>query len=146
MDHTNLYLAIISGALLLLNDRCHEAAERLSSAVRKGDHRPDVLGALSLSLIETGSLREALETAKTALEADPDNMYSANNYALALFHSGRYSESISILRKLEEKDPGYDYTLSNLAFALFAMGRYAEAERYYSVLCDRIPGRRLPLL
>lgn len=81
--------------------------------------------------MKNGDVELAVESYRTAVEADPEDALAQYNLGFALAHLGRADEAESQFRKAIELDPDYRNAHFNLASTLSKEGRWEEAAEHY---------------
>jgi tetratricopeptide (TPR) repeat protein len=88
-----------------------------------------------IALAKAGRYREALESFRQALAADPRHVEAGYNFAKALKDCGRFEESIAAYRRTLSLNPDIAAAWNNLGNLLKALGRLDEAiDAYAQVL------------
>ncbi len=82
---------------------------------------------LSVFLLESGRLDEAMEENRKVLEMDPNSAKSHGNRGMILYKRGLLDEAIVEYREALARDPGYPQVYINLGTALLQKGQIPEA-------------------
>jgi TolB-like protein/Tfp pilus assembly protein PilF len=121
------------------------AEYRRSVELAPGD--ATLVTAYSFFVSQLGNKGESLRLAQKALELDPLNHESYENWVGALFDARRYEEAVRFAEDTKRKSPElYDDPLL-LGYCLVMVGRLREAQEQYSVLnpdrWERLTGEAL---
>lgn len=93
-----------------------------------------LVSAYSLFVSQIGNQAESLRLAQKALELDPLNQDSYENWVGALYDARRYAEAVRFAEETKRKSPElYDDTLI-LGHCLVMLGRLRQAKEQYSML------------
>lgn len=96
----------ISYALTLRQAGANDLAElQLRDLISEQGPRPELLGALSIILQETGRYAEAVTLATTAARAQPDDTAAAENMVSALLSSGEASDALPTVERFRTAAP-----------------------------------------
>jgi tetratricopeptide (TPR) repeat protein len=91
-------------------------------------------------LVDSGNLNEALGDFERALELDPVELVTRENFARALLLADRYDEAIRQYRVLLERKPNVARLHTNLGTALARKGELAEAMKEFETAIRLAPG------
>ena len=91
------------------------------------------------ALVDLERFTEAVERAKQAIEADPDDFVRYFNYAGVLSQSGRPKDALVALGQAIERDREHPYSHHNRANLLFELGNYKEGWGEWRLARDGYP-------
>lgn len=116
----------ISSAIALINAGNLDGAEaRLRRMLSGAADDAEAMGLLAHIELCRDKPKAALETARAALQIDPDDDTARRVLTSALLRSGKYKEADTEASRLAEEDPRDSHTLLRLAAARFGLKDYA---------------------
>lgn len=80
---------------------------------------------------ENGLYKEAVESYKKAIEADPFFASAYYNLALLYYQTQQFDNAIINLKKVTELDPNDTSAFNNIGVLYFTLDRFAEAKKYF---------------
>jgi tetratricopeptide (TPR) repeat protein len=136
---------LLSNVRLAQNDK-DGALQAAQAAVQSGPRSPSAY--LNLSLAQQGffQIPEALRSAQTALEMDPDYVSAQVQVAKLLFASGNTGRAEQIARQGLTRNSSEPALNSLLGFILLAQAKTAEAKTYFEKSIAQDAGRGEPQL
>jgi serine/threonine-protein kinase len=108
------------------------ASAEFRRAVELAPGDADLLRAYSFFVSRTGNQTESLRLAQEALELDPLNEDSYENWAGALFDARRYDEAVRFIEATRRKSPDLFSDAQLLGMCLLMLGRLKEAQEQFS--------------
>ena len=81
----------------------------------------------------TGKLDQAADAYQRAIEVEPNNPQSLNNYGNLLRETGQLERSFEILTKAVETDPNFAIAHYNLGISQASLEKYSEAESSFKM-------------
>jgi tetratricopeptide (TPR) repeat protein len=97
---------------------------------------PTILGRLC-SLTRTVDPNKSLNYCRLALDAEPQNINHAINYAGALAQANRHAEAVTVLKRILQFVPDNYDAHRFLAVSLFELKNYAEAKKEFDWIINK---------
>lgn len=113
--------------LQMLHGRLEEGVAEARAALAADPLSAYATAILAFTLGLAGRTAEAVETARLAVQRDPDSLFTQWTHALAAYWHGAYDESIAAFTAAGAVSARHIYTVSYAAAACAKCGRLAEA-------------------
>jgi predicted Zn-dependent protease len=121
--------------VLLESDKPAEAERYLATAIEVDPGSSDAYRVLGRTKMLLGNADGALESYRSALAIDPEDIWSMNNMGLVLIQQGRFEEALRPLARATQLAESVAVFQNNLGIALERTGHYtAAAEAYKATL------------
>lgn len=123
-------LRLTHATMLREAGQLEEAAAAFEDAIATLGPQPAYLSGLALTRQAAGQAAAAVDPARRALAADPDDPRLGNALASVLLCAGLPEEAWPVIRRLRERDPGAQEPIAHEAVAARLLGREAYGRLY----------------
>lgn len=128
-NHAGVHFVV--GVACLQLQQLHPAIMHLKQAVLINPRRADYNTQLARGLATARSLREAVEAADRAMEAEPDDAMALDTLGVVYTQANAHAKAVAVFRKAADLEPNRASYRFNLATSLTFNGDTEEAARQY---------------